>query len=106
MQNGTTTGGIGRKLKDELDTEGYSVPDLSSAPDQGSYKTTRIIDFTGGKKPHTVDALKAYLGLGDSAVTQEDASKAIIANSDQKPVDILVIAGDDRLNDVDPIATP
>ena len=55
VQNGTTTGGIGRKLSDELVTQGYSVPDLSSAPDQGSYKTTRIIDFTGGKKPHTID---------------------------------------------------
>ena len=32
-----------------------------------------------------------------SAVSQEDASKAIIAGSDKKPVNILVIAGNDQM---------
>lgn len=97
VQNGTTTGGIARKLSDALAKDGYTISDLSSAPDQGKHPTTSIVDFTGGQKPNTIDALLKDLNLPRSAVSQRDATDAILANSDGKPVDILVIAGDDQI---------
>ena len=97
VQNGTNTGGMARKVGDLIGKEGFSVVDLSSAPNQGSYPVTTIIDYTGGQKPHTVDALRKSLGLGASDVKQGDPAKSPAASSDKKPVDIAIIVGDDRL---------
>ncbi|MDQ6695018.1 MAG: LCP family protein [Chloroflexota bacterium] len=97
VQNGTNTNGIGRKVYDGLVAKGFNVPDLSAAPDQGKHPVTTITDFTGGQKPHTIEALTTALGVTPSAVIKGNASAAPVANSDKKPVDILVTAGDDNV---------
>jgi LCP family protein required for cell wall assembly len=98
VQNGTLTGGVGRKVRDELVAKGFSIADLSSAPDQGNHPVTTIIDFTGGQKPHTVQALAKALGIDPGEVKQANPEDAPIATSDGKPVDILVMVGDDRID--------
>lgn len=96
VQNGTWTGGIGKKVRDALVEKGFYVPDLRSAANQGEYPVTTIIDYTGGKMPVTIEALTRELGVSPSAVKKGKPAEAPIANTDNKPVDISVIAGDDK----------
>lgn len=97
VQNGTTTSGVGRKVYDILVPKGFFIPDLSSAPNQGTYPLTTIVDYTGGKKPLTIQALTKDLGLSISQVKSGNPQDAPLAANDNKPVDIVVIAGDDRI---------
>lgn len=95
--NGTTTGGTGRSLRDLLVEKGFIVPDLNSAPNQGSYPRTTITDYTGGQKPRTIQALTQALGIDPSQVKQGNPADAPVSSTDGKPIDIVVVAGDDRL---------
>ncbi|MDQ3706586.1 MAG: LCP family protein [Chloroflexota bacterium] len=106
VQNGTTVGGTARKVSEMLGENGLNVADLSSAADQGQHPRTTITDYTGGQKPHTLDVIKQTLGLTDASVVRGDPADAPIAvNLDGLPVDILVMVGDDRLNQ-QPARTP
>lgn len=99
VQNGTTTSGTARMVSELLVEKGLNVADLSSAADQGQHPRTTVTDYTGGQKPHTIEVIKQELGLADTAVTQGNPADAPLAtNLDGKPVDILVMVGDDRLN--------
>lgn len=98
VQNGTTTGGIGRKVNDLLVAEGFFIPDLSAAADQGMYPTTVITDYTNGKKAHTLEKLTDVLGIDPVDVREGLPDEAPRANSDGEPVDILVVAGDDWID--------
>ncbi|HVG00735.1 MAG TPA: LCP family protein [Chloroflexia bacterium] len=99
VQNGTTTSGTARVVSELLVGKGLNVADLSSAVDQGQHPRTTITDYTGGRKPHTIEVIKQELGLTGTAVLQGNPADAPIAtNLDGKPVDILVMVGDDRLN--------
>ncbi|HUP28441.1 MAG TPA: LCP family protein, partial [Chloroflexia bacterium] len=98
VQNGTTTSGIGRKVHDSLVAKGFFVPDLASAPDQGKYPKTKIIDYSDGKKPYTLEALTKALKIDPADVEQGNPEDAPLATSDRKPVDIVVIAGDDKIS--------
>ncbi len=97
VQNGTTTSGIGKQLQDVLITDAFSIADLSSAPDQGEHPVTTITDFSGGKKPYTVEALAQALNIDPANIKHGDPTKVPKAHSDGEPVDIVVIAGDDRV---------
>jgi LCP family protein required for cell wall assembly len=97
VRNGTTTNGIGRKLQDQLVIDGFNVVDLDAVSNQGSYPHSTITDYTGGHKPNTIKALATLLGLDPSSVQAGDPGKAPRARSDGRPVDIVVVAGDDRL---------
>ena len=99
VQNGTTVGGIGKKVRDQLVAEGFFVPDLRSRPaeEQGTYSVTTITDYTGGKRPRTIEALCNTLDLDCSQIEQGDPTEAPIAQTDGQPVDIMVIAGDDKI---------
>ncbi len=97
VQNGTTTSGEARKVSDLLVSKGFVVADLSSAQDQGNHPITTITDYTSGQKPQTVQALSEALGIPVSSVERADPSTAPSAKSDGKPVDILVMVGDDRV---------
>ena len=94
--NGTTTNGVARTLSDTLAKQGYTIANLASATDQGSYPKTVITDYTGGQKPYTIQALTKALGLDASDVKQGDPNK-VPNGQDGKPIDIQIIAGDDRL---------
>jgi hypothetical protein len=97
VQNGTTTSGVARTLGDLITKDGFEVVDLVSAENQGSYPRSVIIDYTGGTKPRTVERLASILGLSSADVKTEPASSAPRAQGDAKPIDIVIIAGDDRL---------
>jgi hypothetical protein len=97
VQNGTSTGGVGKKVRDVLVEKGFNVPDLRSVDDPGDYPTTVITDFTGGKKPRTIEALLEELDLTQADVKQGDPADAPVAQTDSKPVDIIIVAGDDRI---------
>jgi LCP family protein required for cell wall assembly len=99
VQNGTAVGGMAKKLQDTLVEKGYYVADLRSvdAAEVGTYPKTVIIDYSGGGKPATIDALTKELGIPASAVQKGAADEAPIANADGKPVDIAVIVGEDRV---------
>jgi LCP family protein required for cell wall assembly len=99
VQNGTATGGIGKKMYDELIAEGFTVPDLRSVPgeEQGTYPATTITDYTAGAKPRTLEALCGTLNVDCSQVQQGDPAAAPVAQTDGLPVDIVVIAGDDKI---------
>ncbi len=98
VQNGTKTSGLAKTLSDLLTQKGFFIPDLRSVdPSQaGTYQHTIIIDYSGGQKPVTIDALTKDLGIDLSAVQQGKPSEAPVASTDNKPVDIAVIVGDDR----------
>lgn len=99
VQNGTTVGGTGSIVSELLADKGLNVVDLSSAIDQGEHPRTTITDYTGGQKPHTIALIQKELGLPGTAVLKGDPAEAPLANNtDGKPVDILVMVGDDRLN--------
>jgi LCP family protein required for cell wall assembly len=106
VQNGTTVGGTARVTSELLTAKGLNVVDLSSALDQGQHPRTTITDYTGGQKPHTIEVIQKELGLADTAVLKGDPADAPIAQTtDGKPVDILIMVGDDRLNQP-PARTP
>jgi LCP family protein required for cell wall assembly len=98
VQNGTTVSGVARTVSDSLAAKGFNVPDLRSvdSADAGKYPQTVIIDYTGGQKPATIAALAEDLGISPSSVEQDKSSNAPIASTDNKPVDIAVIVGNDR----------
>lgn len=99
VKNGTLTAGMGTQVKTALATKGLSVVDLSSVTDQGKHPLTTVIDYSGGQKPRTLQVLKDTLSLQDSQVQQGNPDDAPLATQgDGKPVDIVVIAGDDRIN--------
>jgi len=98
VQNGTTVSGIARTVRDTLVAKGYNMADLRSVDgaDAGKYPQTVIIDYTGGQKPATIAALAEQLGISPSSVEQDKPSDAPVSTTDNKPVDITVIVGNDR----------
>ena len=94
--NGTEVGGVARKTSDLLIARGLGVVEVASVSDPGAYPVTTITDYTGGAKPNTIEALAKELGVAPSAVIAGDPAEAPVATSDGKPVDILVIVGDDK----------
>ncbi|HEY0069867.1 MAG TPA: LCP family protein [Chloroflexia bacterium] len=96
VKNGSWTSGLARKVRDQLAEIGVYVADLSTAADRGKHPRTTITDYTGGQKPHTREAVTTLLGIPPSEVKQAPTPQAPLA-SDGKPVDILVVVGDDRI---------
>ncbi len=98
VQNGTNTGGIGKKIRDKLVEKGYFVPDLRAASNPGTYPKSVIVDYSGGKKPLTIAALSKELGVSSASVKESPPAEAPIATTaDNKPIDIVVIVGDDHI---------
>jgi LCP family protein required for cell wall assembly len=98
VQNGTNTGGTGTELSDTLTiTDGLAVMEVAAAPNQGEHPVTTITDFSGGTKENTVKALAQALGISPDDVKRGNAQDAPHAKADNQPIDILVIAGDDRI---------
>lgn len=96
--NGTEVGGIGKKVRDQLVAEGFIIPDLrSKPPEEPVYPTTVIIDYTNGQKPRTLEALCRSLDLDCSQVKKADPAEAPVAQTDNLPIDIMVVAGEDRI---------
>jgi LCP family protein required for cell wall assembly len=97
VQNGTNTGGMARKTADELAKEGLFVTEVVSARNQGQHPATTVTDYTGGQKPRTIEALSKALDLNRSSIEEGNPADAPVSQVDGKPLDIVVIVGDDRI---------
>ncbi|MDQ3705168.1 MAG: LCP family protein [Chloroflexota bacterium] len=98
VKNGTWTAGLAREVRDELAELGVYVADLSNAEDRGQHPVTTVTDFTGGQKRYTLETVVTLLGMSLDDVKEAPESQAPIA-ADGSPVDILVVIGDDRIEE-------
>ncbi|HUC87135.1 MAG TPA: LCP family protein [Candidatus Saccharimonadales bacterium] len=98
IENGTTTTGIGGKFKQQLADDGYDI-NVASVSDAlaSTYATSEIIDYTGGKRPHTVAYLEGLLNV--KKVTAPPTSLV------DPPANIVVILGADYAAKVSPTST-
>jgi polyisoprenyl-teichoic acid--peptidoglycan teichoic acid transferase len=87
VQNGTETVGLARRTTDYLASLGLSMGEPSDA--DGIYEGTTIIDYTG--KSATVDAI--------ASVMHVDSGRILTRSDANPPADIVVIAGNDWVND-------
>lgn len=64
IENGTTSVGIAGLLKADIEKEGYriTITRVSNALKR-DYKISKIIDYTGGKKPKTASYLQRAVGV-------------------------------------------
>ncbi len=87
IENGTTTAGIGARFESKLEAGGYplTVTAVTNAL-QRDYQTSQIIDYTGGKRPHTTAYMKSLLGV---EVSQPQTPVKT------PPADVVVILGAD-----------
>jgi LCP family protein required for cell wall assembly len=90
LENGTPTVGLAAKLRDQIEDEDYrlSIVSVSNAL-RRDYVTSQIIDYSGGKKPHTIRYLERLLGVKATAPEQAVRFSAsdikIIIGSDYTP---------------------
>jgi len=83
VQNGTAREGLAAITSNELTALGYKVVKFGNA-DRHDYETTIIYDFSGGRKPFTVEYLRERFKA--KLITQEDPTNL---------VDIKIIIGAD-----------
>ncbi len=84
IQNGTTVPTRGQATADLLKSYGYTIASVTQA-DTTTYKTSQIIDYTGGKKPYTLQYLQRRFGV--TATTADPATAPVPG------VDIAIIVG-------------
>lgn len=90
IQNGTTVVGLGGKLQTKLESASPFIQITSLSNAQTHYHaTTTLIDYTGGKKPHTLSYLEGLLKV--KATPPETATK-------YPPADFTIIIGGDYAN--------
>ncbi len=79
---------LGAKFGDKIDSDGQyiNLPAVTNALTR-DYAGSQIIDYSGGKKPHTVDYLKGVLGV--KVVTPPPAT------APNSAADVVVILGAD-----------
>jgi LCP family protein required for cell wall assembly len=89
IENGTTVPTRGQATADLLKTYGYTINTVLPA-DTTAHKTSQIIDYTGGKKPYTLQYLQRRFGV--TATTADPSSApapgvdmAIIVGANYKP---------------------
>jgi len=82
--NGTLRGGLAASLKDELESFGYNIVKVGDAKNKGSYSQTKIIDYSKGEKPFTVQLLSKRIS-GAQLLSQEPKGEA--------EADIVIIIG-------------
>lgn len=86
VQNGTPYNNRTQLVTDMLKSYNYNVVSSGQAPTQ-TVKATQIIDYTGGKKPYTIQYLQKRLGL--------QATTAPVDANNPPPADIQIIIGAD-----------
>ncbi len=84
IQNGTAIPTRGQVTADLLKSYGYTIQSVTLA-DTTTHKTSQIIDYTGGKKPYTLQYLQRRFGV---SATSADPSTAPAPG-----VDIAIIVG-------------
>lgn len=84
IENGTAIATRGQATADLLKSYGYTISSVTPA-DTTTHKTSQIIDYTGGKKPYTLQYLQRRFGV---SATSADPSTAPAPG-----VDIAIIVG-------------
>jgi LCP family protein required for cell wall assembly len=88
IENGTTTAGLAGKLNTKIAGDGYDigVTGVTNAV-TNAQATSEIIDYTGGKMPHTLSYLEGILNL--KAATPPPTATTT------PPADFVIILGND-----------
>ena len=90
IENGTETAGLASRLSDKIDKDGnyITIVSVGNALTR-DYTTTKLIDYTGGKKPKTLEYLQNLLGVKASEpeekVENPEADFRIIVGADRIP---------------------
>jgi LCP family protein required for cell wall assembly len=85
IENGTSTAGLAGKLRDRIVNEGYRINILRLTNALADSQASQIIDYSGGKKPHTVRYFESILGVTSARSEQlnsQNADVKIILGSD------------------------
>lgn len=87
IQNGTITPGVAGAFQEKIETDGYPISGLSVANAlKRDNAVSQIVDYSGGKKPNTINYFKSILKVEPTA--PETTPKT-------PPADIVVILGSD-----------
>lgn len=109
IQNGTTISGLGARVSNALERQGYRVVAVTNATDRAA-KETVIYDYTSGGKPASLAALRlifdarvatgipAWL-LPSASTLDPNASNYRAPSAPQSKADFLVIVGANAAND-------
>ena len=95
VQNGSGTSGVAATAVKSLKAAHYNVLDPVNA--DGHYTTTVIYDYTGGKKPYTINYLEQRFGVKAQKVSAPSATPAATGSAGtagQAP-EIRIILGSD-----------
>ncbi|HEX3082120.1 MAG TPA: LytR C-terminal domain-containing protein, partial [Candidatus Saccharimonadia bacterium] len=92
VQNGSGVAGIAAAVVKSLQAAHYNVLDATNADDH--YATTVIYDYTGGKKPYTINYLQQRFGVKAQKVAAP--TPTVDANGQTVPApQIRIILGSD-----------
>lgn len=85
VQNGTLQSGLATSVTTLLKSYNYNVVSTTTAPQQ-NYSHTVIYDYSGGKKPYTINYLEKRFGVRSQRATRgpSDPDIRIILGSDYK----------------------
>jgi len=93
IENGTTTPGLAKKLTATIENGKYqdliNILAMTNAPTK-DYATSKIIDYTGGKKPATAKYLQSLVGVETTAPAKTAAGKP-----ETSVADFVIILGAD-----------
>lgn len=98
VENGTTTPGLGATFAKQVESSDYSI-DITAVMNAltRDHATSQVIDYTGGKKPHTASYLTGLLKIQSTTPPP--------ANVATPPADFVVILGTDYANAQKPAST-
>lgn len=92
VENGTTTPGVAGAFQKQLDKDGYNINVLAvTNATERNYTQTKIIDYTNGQKPNSINYLQGLLKV--QATPPEKPLK-------NPPADIVIILGSDYASTV------
>ena len=103
IENGTATIGVAKKLNDAIGYGKYgdliNVTAMTNATTK-DYTTSKIIDYTRGKKPATAAYLQSLVGVTPTAPPATTTGKTLVA-----PADFVIILGTDYIAKTSPATT-
>jgi LCP family protein required for cell wall assembly len=94
IQNGSGVTGLAASVATTLTAYHYNVMNPPITASQ-TYAKTQIIDYTGGKKPYTINYLQQRFGVTAQKETRPPAAAATPTTPATQQPDIVVILGSD-----------
>jgi hypothetical protein len=93
VQNGSGVPGLAGTVVKSLQAAHYNVGDALNAPDR--YTQTLIYDYTGGKKPYTINYLERRFGVKATRVAAPSPSTDPTTGKQTSVPEIRIILGSD-----------